>query len=507
MNLNPVFSMSILLLLFISPVCSGDCRLDVPRAVEPTSDFNHFIEFLKKSSFMSLDELGPALKAKKSGLGALWTPVRKSGSFHGNEINPLEPRVIVALDPKSGTPTLAMRACPKNPKPPLSPYPLCERLEVKRFDSKTNETTLYLVSFPGPNAPPGSKAIFSLPNSGPHLPSEKGVCVTCHGNPARSRIESYNMWPGFYGSLSRDGFDVIARGSQEKHDYVASEKVLKESPRFSFLEWHNKSDPNRFNETFKQISNAYNSGGTQVDPIWHSKYQDPNAEFTHLFEYQNGRQIAQELLNKINTYPETRFLFAALSLGCVVGGAELSMIDEFFPKGYSALERKRATRALKAEDYFKQVKNISEKEYKAVASAILEVNPITKGGFQPDSYEGIGSLDSGADLGYAYMRLGIPGGPGTWSLGTRHFDFKGPRGSALDFARKNVLEALKICEPELSQKSKADCSELAFESCKEFARRSGRKNSCKLKNSGNSSNPLKVLSPSQSNSTSSLPIQ
>lgn len=166
--------------------------------------------------------------------------------------------------------------------------------------------TLQEVQLPGKNADPSLRPIFSKIN-----PTEPINCLKCHGQDPHLLFEPYNIWPGFFGSISRNKIDLIQKGSSEekyydnllstlwKKDKLWGMSAKETAPsRYTKLTWKEKGL--QISEIDKKLHYAPRVrvlNEAEKLSVAHSKIFDPNSFFSQKIAELNNRRILKQIVD------------------------------------------------------------------------------------------------------------------------------------------------------------------------------------------------------------------
>jgi hypothetical protein len=409
---------------------------------------NDLNRLIKDKNIKSIDELVPHLKNNRR----MWTGMYHSESAQEKNATCKTPRIISFG--YSGKLMLGWVAC--KDKEDEKPYPDCEILEAMENvngDSKVVEYSL-----------PGNKHKH-LERKPPQ--ANQKHCLHCHGPAASPIFESYNAWPGAFGSSSRNHVDVIQEGSNEEKcykeftDYVKSTKA---PPRFSELEFHHT-------RVVKEREASFHGRG-----VVHSAVADPNGHLTKVI----GNHTTTAFLKEILRHPDFeafKYAFYALALRtaqptCL--GDDVNDFETFFPPEVRMGEKPY-------HEMYLQVKQTYSKEFKQVSSNVRENNPVAAPDYAPQDFMKIRqpeknpympwkyllrqSVIFGADFDYLLKQMNLRLSRPNLSITQKYNRTTGGRGIPADMS-DTFIEMVKKCDTDLYKISeKGDiCEKLAEKS-------------------------------------------
>jgi hypothetical protein len=194
----------------------------------------------------------------------------------------------------------------------------------------------------------------------PNFNKTKGsdaICLTCHGvKDPRPNFDPYHVWPGFYGSLARDGCSTVDKDSLEYKYVVDFLSGPREQGRYKHLLPEIKSEdlppgcPSDDNPYEYTVRNAVHAAPTE-------DYLD-KATLTN-------RLRVQRLLSESPHFKDFQYVLAALSIGC--SDAYSSDILGYFPP----MMREFVFPYYKMNDF---VQKVIESEYQQRRGNFLEFN-------------------------------------------------------------------------------------------------------------------------------------
>lgn len=307
---------------------------------------------IKEKNVKSIDELVPHLKNNRR----LWTGAFRSESIREENTSCKKPRIISFSS--SGELMLAWVACRENEDE--KPYPDCEVLEV--MENKNGKSKVIEFSFPG-NQHKNLEQKAPLEN--------QQMCLRCHGKNPSPIFESYNAWPGVFGSSSRNGIDVIQENSNEEKCYKEFINYVKSNapPRFTALEFHHDRQAVAYDFT------------ENMHGIVHSAISDPNARLTGIIGARSANIVLKEILSSpdIEAYKYAFYALAVQMARLQCREAAIDDFEKFFPP------EMRIGKKSYAEKYIQTIQTYKS-EFKQVSQSVRRDNPITTDGYAPEDF-------------------------------------------------------------------------------------------------------------------------
>lgn len=393
--------------------------------------FTELKKIITDKKVKTIDDLVPELKNHRKG----WTAMYRSSSAQEEGASCKSPRIISFG--RNGKLILGWVNC-KN-KESDAVYPDCEKLET--IETNHHKSTLVEISLPGKNS--SSEAKFSEPN-----PSR---CIHCHGSPPMPIFESYNIWPGAFGSVSRNGNDVIKKDSNEDKCYN------------EFLKNSKPSDSaGRFNKLYFDDDRKANSSEVRnlAYPVKHSIFSDPNDQLTKRVVDQSSSIIVSEIL-KSHRFAQFRYAFVAHSLRTILNEClkdKVSDFEEYFPVSYRIGETAY-------QNELERVIRRTRSDFKRISNDILENNSVPLKALQPLdplAYYDAGSLGtpnwkvnaiqftSSADFEYLLKQIDFPMrrlGPSI----EQKYNQKSGTSELQNLIAGKFLKTLASCDPEIKK--------------------------------------------------------
>lgn len=448
-----------LILFFVIYISLGHtktCELPNPTDKEELS-YSDLVSLIKAEKITNIDDLVPKLKAHKE----FWTACGESESAQEKLADPTHPRIIAYG--KSANMFLGYVSCELEDSVEKD-YPDCEALEVIHRDPKTGIVEMREIRLPGKNSKK-IEAKVSEPN-----PRQ---CLHCHGTPPLPVFESYNTWPGCFGSLSRDKNDVMLKNSTEEKNYKTWKDSLKQKTaplRYTSLYWSDRA-----NVITLPPSDKNNYTRQELVTATHGKDFAPNAKLTGHVNAMSQASMFQFIQN----HPDYEYFKYTLAGIIFCGKNYLSEPASHFEKHNESQE---------AKEELQKYKEKFLRELELVKKQTLQNNPIRHGPYSPFGYINEGYLPgtgestaTSADLKMYYniqnMFTIFKGGP--TRLGVSHRQkYNGIDGSNLHtFSNDNFREYFFICDPELgkllpknNQASDSACEALGAKSKEYFAK-------------------------------------
>ena len=149
------------------------------------------IELVKKQNIRTVEDLLDKLALHYPDLNENPVMVYKGRSPEAEDASPLYPRVL--LGAPQGKFFLGYTTDPTKPN-------FRRVVMLEAGDSKS------------PKAPHFTEIAFASKNQAPHIDTQPQTCILCHALPGRPIFDSYNLWPGMYGSSDR-----MAHGAEPKN--------------------------------------------------------------------------------------------------------------------------------------------------------------------------------------------------------------------------------------------------------------------------------------------------
>jgi len=295
----------------------------LPRTGVPFS-YGSLTRIIREHKVRSIDELIPLLPEyyRKN-----YTFVYRSRGLQASLASPEWPRTILY-----GEDAKLILAFHKNPAtPPVSSAD--DLLEIIEFNDAKAAFQFRVLHFV-----PGKDPLAKEPEINP------AVCKNCHGQDPRPNWDSYNLWPGAYGSVSRSDCDTMQEGTRELRNYVAFLAGNRKQDRYRHLppetpRLNKCPQPPHRDHTFR---NAVNT--------------NPNAKLTDRLYDLNARRL-KRLIIQSPSFPAFKYLWAALAKDC------LTDVEKFFPPNYAVLNKlpdfettKRELKAFAAREFAERLK-------------------------------------------------------------------------------------------------------------------------------------------------------
>lgn len=146
-------------------------------------------------------------------------------------------------------------------------------------------------------------------------------CQACHGKDPRPNWDSYNIWAGSYGSISRLSCDTMQAGTEEIRKYN------------EFM------TGNRLKDRYRHLPVEISAAGKCIDDpakevtFRNAAHLDPNSIFTQKVTDLNYQRLAR-LVMMSPKYKKFRPYLAGQLNHCTPAGK----LETFFPKGYAKAE-------------------------------------------------------------------------------------------------------------------------------------------------------------------------
>ncbi|MCC6276586.1 MAG: hypothetical protein IT289_01580 [Oligoflexia bacterium] len=179
----------------------------------PISSFADLQKFIQKGEYKTIESFLEALPAESK---KHFTFVYQSRSLHGSSA--LNPRALVYLN--RGKLVFSFNGSPEQKN--------FDKLEVMEFDQKESRFRFHEIVFPEGRL--GAKHEFNLNDS---------KCLHCHRQDPRPIWDSYDLWPGVYGST--DG--KMQKGTWELKKYQEFLNKNAKTGRYGNLHWDFSKSP------------------------------------------------------------------------------------------------------------------------------------------------------------------------------------------------------------------------------------------------------------------------
>lgn len=395
----------------------------------PDAVFN--LESIK--TVRSADEMPPILGPLRD----RWTLAFRSGSPQSDDYR------VLAFAPEAMT-VVAYTGCPIEVKGkfigyPKELYPQCEQIEALRLTYPDEKIVLKAYRLPGRGRDLDQYPV-KVTGDNP------SGCLSCHGQLPNVRFDPYNSWGGFFGGRSRDGEDIMRKGSKE-HQYYDSfvDRIFKnpdEYRRYTGLSW-------RLNDSLRPQAiepdrlQYYLDRGEIPLRIRHAKTTQPNPELNKMFSRWRGRMLIKRMTASLH-YSKIKYAMLATALQC--HSPEQGSITRFLPPSMTKASfqtlRDRILKEIEIE------KAINTKD-------VREENPFDDEG----RYRLVGAFPNGdrtreelIRLAYLWQAMGFSFD--NWS-GSANQKFNFNEGeSAVGPIFKTFVDYIAKCDPELADYSK-----------------------------------------------------
>lgn len=201
-------------------------------------------------------------------------------------------------------------------------YPRFQNIEMIEWNPQESKFQFHSMDF-NPSA-----------RTPPRITENMLMCTGCHRTDARPNWDTFNFWPGVYGSISRDGKSSVRRGLQEYENYANFLATNRNRGRYRYLP-KNPNDLGHFKGELFFVGNGENL--------------DPAASLTERFADLNFKRVLRILKNHPQ-YEKFKYLLA-YSIRCA-GTGELDQIVPPGPMNFADYVRfiyeSRSTRELGA---------------------------------------------------------------------------------------------------------------------------------------------------------------
>lgn len=434
--------------------------------------FAQLKRIIEQNNIRSVDDLVPHLGEHRD----YWTPIYESESLHKPLTSPERPRYM--LTGPDADFVITYVECPPGQR--AGAYPDCEKVEIWEFNRAENRFEFKEIVFPGKTARASDR---------PRIDENPTSCANCHGTPPRPIWENYNLWPGVYGSLSRNEHDILAPGSNEARNYqrfidrIRSGNVPARAKGLHFRELPRTLPYAVYNP-------PQNPDGSQPAPVpsayyntVHSKIKDPNSMVTELFSALTARAVPQALVNS-ERYYFMRFVLQAWAQDCqswpafmgdLLKTSDLPTRDNRAPQWI--LDRWKA-------------------DHEKTVSLVDQQNRVRDDFWGPLSTQPNASVLPDLDTSKLAVLYEASGYRAEHALNspTQKFDSTNPKTSpTATMARGQLENALKACDPTLQNLSCAELERRASAAYRRFV--ASKDPAC--------TDPLAVLYPAQEEATAS----
>lgn len=349
---------------------------------------------------------------------------------------------VISFNPESNA-IVAFTGCDVSKKSglayPNDPYPECEHAEVMKFHSPREEVVLSSYHLPGKRFPQ-----LPVKHTGPN--PEK--CTSCHGSPPMPRFEPYNTWPGFFGSRSRDGEDIMRKGYPEHQLYVQFLNRVFSEPlehrRYVEMKWRHGEPLQPQGIDAERLVFHLNLGEVPIR-IQHSGNPGPNPELNKMLGTWRARSMIKKLVTS-EKYERMKYALMAMSLECNhvrASGTKVFTVLDFLPP---SLSDKTGYALLAA-----QIEQDVEIGLKATRELVDLENPMSSEG----RYRMVGSDPTGRVLahvqGLAYLWRLAGHAHSSWNVSghAQRFNFNDGR-SALGPVFHTFVDYVRTCDGDLS---------------------------------------------------------
>ncbi len=276
--------------------------MGISIAVRLTAGDFHYADLeklIRDHQVTTIEELLPLLPQDYR---QFYTFIYESRSVQKDNVFPTFPRIVFY-----GADASFLIAVTKNPNTPPK-VTIDDAIETIDFDEATNAFAFRRLSFH-----PGTSPVDPAPAVNPPL------CLSCHGSDPRPNWDTYNVWPGVYGSVSRLNCDAMEPGTPELTHYLEFQKTNRSSERYQYVP--------------KELTDF---GSCPHDPAVEMTFvnatvTDPNADLSQKIFQLNLRRI-QRLVRTSAAYSKYRFLWAALSRNCL----SAENLESYFPPGFAS---------------------------------------------------------------------------------------------------------------------------------------------------------------------------
>ena len=291
-------------------------QANVPLTMETFADLASLISSLQ---IKTVEQLISALPEK---FCRGYSLIYQSRALQRELVSPLSPRVLMF----GQTGNLLLKYLGSN----------TQQIETLEFDQSAKKYFLREVVFNGTSVPDFNQ-----------VAANPSKCTRCHsegvGGEVKLLWDSYNMCPGTYGSLSREGFDFIRSGSREGNVFLQFLNSVKSThPRYSSLPeldlLNGESGVRKTLADFGRSSRRYSDPKTMDTDIllgdgWSLL---PNQHISMIAAHHRFEMLARQLLQlPVAEQTAAQYLIRGLSEGAPVemqGAPDISAFNQFASK-------------------------------------------------------------------------------------------------------------------------------------------------------------------------------
>jgi hypothetical protein len=352
---------------------------------------------------------------------------------------------------------------------PEKPNPECEQVETMQLTYPEERIKLDAYRLPGRNASQKTHPMMHFSQTD----VEKGSrCIDCHGSDPQPNFAPYNTWTGFFGSRSREGEDVMRKGSREHRLYQEFVRRVFSDPleykRFHDMGWRLDAEkapqetyPDLPTDSAEELADNkrlraqlqyhYDRGEIPIR-IQHSSTRQPSPELNKMLSVWRGRMIMRRFVDEGDDYQKVKHALMSIALGCeTAGDADNPLrITQFLPPGIGP----RDPSAKKSQTYEELRKEVDDSQ--AAALDLVKKESAADNPFSDEKaarYRVVGSPGNSHDrqitqLAYLWRSLGRS--TDHWSGSEQPFNFnEGRSGTGPIF--QTLLEYNAKCDPEMTK--------------------------------------------------------
>jgi len=352
---------------------------------------------------------------------------------------------------------------------PDKPNPQCEQVEVMQLTYPGERIQMDAYRLPGRNASQKTHPTLHFRQTD----DDNGTkCVDCHGMDPQTNFAPYNAWIGFYGSRSREGEDVMRKGSKEHKLYEEFVRRVfadpKEYKRFHDMRWR-LGDAQEPQETYPalptdspeeaadkkklraELQFHYDRGEIPIR-IQHSSTPQPSPELNKMLSVWRGRMILRRFAEAGDGYRKVKHALMSIALGCETAGDEENplKLTQFLPPGMAPRDPK-TNKPQTYEELRKEVDDSQTRNLDQMKGLTALDNPFSDE--KAARYRVVGTPGGSHDrqitqLAYLWRSLGMS--TERWSGSDQPFNFnEGRSGTGPIF--KTFVEYNAKCDPEMAK--------------------------------------------------------
>ena len=270
--------------------------ISLPVFAEEQMSYAELERIIRANNVRTVDQLIPLLPLK---FRENYTFIYTSRSAQKERTSPDSPRALLYNDKAEFVLTFTRK--------PGGPGEGKDTIETMQWNPATSGFEMRELVFDGVSDP--LRNVETNPQS----------CLACHGNPPKPNWDTYNGWPGVYGSYSAGGCGGALFGTREARYYQ------------EFLNNGRKAE--RFRDLPPESTSHNHPGYGDACPdnrIWIGNARpnsDPNADLTQYFHDLNKKRIAG-MIRRSPAYNSFKYAVRAIGRSCIRKTNELK---EIFP--------------------------------------------------------------------------------------------------------------------------------------------------------------------------------